>query len=62
MVKFQTTAVRVKRPPEEVFAEFGRNVGRLRDLVFAILAGLPQQRDCPCPHALDGIPLPFELP
>src|SRR6266566_843159 len=47
---------------EEVFAEFGRNVGRLRDLVVAILAALPQQRDCPCPHALDGIPLPFELP
>jgi 5'-methylthioadenosine phosphorylase len=47
---------------EEVFAEFGRNVGRLRDLVFAILATLPEQRDCPCPHALDGIPLPFELP
>jgi 5'-methylthioadenosine phosphorylase len=47
---------------EEVFAEFGRNVGRLRDLVFAIIATLPEQRDCPCPHALDGITLPFELP
>src|SRR6478735_2655136 len=46
---------------EEVFAEFGRNVGRLRDLVFAIIAALPEQRDCPCPHALDGITLPFEL-
>src|SRR6516225_10153174 len=47
---------------EEVFAEFGRNVGRLRDLVLAIVATLPEQRDCPCPNALDGIPLPFELP
>ena len=47
---------------EEVFAEFGRNVGRLRDLVFAIIAALPEQRDCPCPNALDGITLPFELP
>jgi 5'-methylthioadenosine phosphorylase len=47
---------------EEVFAEFGRNVGRLRDLIFAIIATLPEQRDCPCPHALDGITLPFELP
>ena len=47
---------------EEVFAEFGRNVGRLRDLVFAIIATLPEQRDCPCPNALDGITLPFELP
>jgi 5'-methylthioadenosine phosphorylase len=47
---------------EEVLAEFGRNVGRLRNLVFAIIAALPEQRDCPCPNALDGITLPFELP
>jgi len=47
---------------EEVLAEFGRNVGRMRDLVFGIVAALPEQRDCPCPHALDGITLPFELP
>jgi 5'-methylthioadenosine phosphorylase len=47
---------------EEVFAEFGRNVARLRDLVFAAIAALPQQRNCPCPNALDGITLPFRLP
>ena len=47
---------------EEVFAEFGRNVARLRDLVFAAIAALPQERKCPCPHALDGITLPFDLP
>jgi 5'-methylthioadenosine phosphorylase len=47
---------------EEVFAEFGRNVARLRDLVFAAIAALPEQRTCPCPHALDGITLPFDLP
>ena len=47
---------------EEVFAEFGRNVARLRDLVFAAIAALPQQRKCPCPNALDGITLPFDLP
>jgi 5'-methylthioadenosine phosphorylase len=47
---------------EEVLAEFGRNVGRLRDLVFDVIATLPEERDCPCPHALDGITLPFELP
>jgi 5'-methylthioadenosine phosphorylase len=47
---------------EEVFAEFGRNVGRLRDVVFAVLAALPEERDCPCPNALDGITLPFALP
>src|SRR5262249_15471856 len=45
-----------------VFAEFGRNVGRLRELVLAIIATLPERRDCLCPHALDGIALPFELP
>jgi 5'-methylthioadenosine phosphorylase len=47
---------------EEVFAEFGRNVARLRDLVFAAIAALPSERTCPCPHALDGITLPFDLP
>jgi len=47
---------------EEVFAEFGRNVARLRDLVFAAIAALPQQRACPCPNALDGVTLPFNLP
>lgn len=47
---------------EEVFAEFGRNVTRLRELVFAAIATLPEERDCPCPRALDGITLPFDLP
>jgi 5'-methylthioadenosine phosphorylase len=47
---------------EEVFAEFGRNVARLRHLVFAAIAALPEQRECPCPSALDGITLPFDLP
>ena len=36
---------------------------RLRDLVAKIIAALPAERDDdPCAHALDGIPLPFELP
>jgi 5'-methylthioadenosine phosphorylase len=47
---------------EEVLAEFGRNVARMRELVFAAIAALPDQRTCPCPHALDGITLPFDLP
>jgi 5'-methylthioadenosine phosphorylase len=47
---------------EEVLAEFARNIGRMRELVFGIVAALPEQRDCPCPHALDGITLPFKLP
>jgi 5'-methylthioadenosine phosphorylase len=47
---------------EEVFREFGRNVTRLRDLVLAIIKDLSLERGCPCPHALDGVPLPFDLP
>ena len=27
-----------------------------------VIADLPDGRACPCPHALDGIKLPFELP
>jgi len=46
---------------EEVFRAFGENVTRLRELVFSVVAALPAERACPCPHALDGIPLPFEL-
>lgn len=47
---------------EEVFRVFGANVTRLRDLLYAIIAGLKDERACPCPHALDGIKLPFDLP
>jgi 5'-methylthioadenosine phosphorylase len=47
---------------EEVFRAFGQNVARLRELVLSIIATLPAERRCPCPNALDGITLPFELP
>ncbi|HEY6278557.1 MAG TPA: S-methyl-5'-thioadenosine phosphorylase [Streptosporangiaceae bacterium] len=47
---------------EEVFRAFGQNVARLRELVLAIVAALPEERTCPCPDALAGITLPFELP
>jgi 5'-methylthioadenosine phosphorylase len=47
----------------EVFAEFGRNIERLRALLVDVIAGLPPGREsCGCAQALDGIPLPFELP
>ena len=26
------------------------------------IADLPEDRACPCPHALDGLKLPIELP
>ncbi len=47
---------------EEVFRVFGANVARLRALVLAIIAAMPDERGCPCPAALGGITLPFELP
>lgn len=46
----------------EVLEVFAANVTRLRELVGKIIEGLPAARDCPCPDALDGIKLPFQLP
>ncbi|MCW2941980.1 MAG: methylthioadenosine phosphorylase [Actinomycetia bacterium] len=46
---------------EEVFKVFGQNVERLRDLVGGMVAALPAERTCPCPHVLDGITLPSAL-
>jgi 5'-methylthioadenosine phosphorylase len=47
----------------EVFAVFGANTVRLRELVEKIIAALPEEReDDLCAHALDGISLPIELP
>ncbi len=43
---------------EEVFRVFGENTDRLRAVLLDAVAALPTDRDCPCPHALDGIPLP----
>lgn len=47
---------------EEVFRVFGENTARLRELLLDAVAALPAERTCPCPHALDGIKLPFDLP
>jgi len=46
----------------EVFRVFAENIGRLRDLLMRVIPDLPEERDCLCPHALDGLPLPFKLP
>jgi len=46
----------------EVFRVFGANVARLRELMTALVTALPEERDCPCPHALDGLKLPIQLP
>ena len=47
---------------DEVFKVFASNVARLRELVIDVIATLPADRDCPCPHVLDGITLPIQLP
>jgi 5'-methylthioadenosine phosphorylase len=46
----------------EVFRVFAENVARLRALITQIIPQVPVERTCPCPHALDGLKLPFELP
>jgi len=46
----------------EVLEVFGRNVERLRTLLLDVIPTLPTERTCPCPTALDGLDLPFELP
>jgi len=46
----------------EVFRVFGENIGRLRDLLKRTIEQLPDDRDCPCPRALDDMELPFPLP
>jgi 5'-methylthioadenosine phosphorylase len=46
----------------EVFRVFAENTERLRDVLMRIIEGLPEERDCPCPHALDGLKLPISLP
>ncbi|MDG9702669.1 S-methyl-5'-thioadenosine phosphorylase [Streptomyces sp. DH37] len=47
---------------EEVLAVFAQNVGRLREVLFDTVAGLPAERDCACATALDGMDLGIELP
>ncbi len=47
---------------EEVLRVFESNVARLRELVIDVIANLPAERTCPCPHVLDGIKLPIQLP
>ena len=46
----------------EVFRVFSANVQRLRELLVTIVESLPETRDCPCPHALDDLDLPIQLP
>ncbi|MBA2553942.1 MAG: 5'-methylthioadenosine phosphorylase, partial [Geodermatophilaceae bacterium] len=46
-----------------VFAEFARNIDRLRDLLKGVIESLPDGRHgCQCRDGLDGMTPPFELP
>jgi len=47
---------------EEVLRVFAAYLDRLRDLLVAVVADLPGDRDCPCPATLTGLALPLELP
>jgi 5'-methylthioadenosine phosphorylase len=46
----------------EVFRVFAANIERLRDVLMKVIESLPEERNCPCPHALDGLKLPVSLP
>ncbi len=46
----------------EVFRVFGENTERLRGLLHDVVATVPAERDCACPHAVDGMDLPVPLP
>ena len=37
---------------EEVLKVFGENIGTLRDLLFAAIPEVPEERTCPCATAL----------
>jgi 5'-methylthioadenosine phosphorylase len=39
---------------EEVVRVFGENNQRVKDLLYAMIPGLPEVRDCPCATALEG--------
>jgi 5'-methylthioadenosine phosphorylase len=47
---------------DEVLRIFQNNVGRLREVLLRTITELPLDRQCPCPHALDGLKLPLQLP
>jgi 5'-methylthioadenosine phosphorylase len=47
----------------EVLEVFARNVERLKVLIGHVVPALPaDDEDCECRHALDGLPLPFDVP
>jgi 5'-methylthioadenosine phosphorylase len=47
---------------QEVFATFAKNTARLRPLLHDVIAALPDEQDCSCARALDGIDTGLALP
>ncbi|MBW8739246.1 MAG: S-methyl-5'-thioadenosine phosphorylase [Streptomyces turgidiscabies] len=47
---------------DTVFRVFEENIERLRTVILRAVGLLPDHRTCRCATALDGLPLPFELP
>jgi len=46
----------------EVLATFGASIERLKVVLATTVGTLPDDDDCTCRHALDGLQLPFEPP
>jgi 5'-methylthioadenosine phosphorylase len=47
----------------EVFRVFAGNMKRLRELLVSVIGRLPgEPSGCSCPHSLDGMDLPLQLP
>jgi 5'-methylthioadenosine phosphorylase len=46
----------------EVFAEFERNIERMRELLRAVVAGLQDEFGCRCQRALDGMRIDYDVP
>jgi len=39
---------------EEVVRTMRENVDKVRDLIADVIPRIPEERECPCGHALDG--------
>lgn len=46
----------------EVMEVFAHSIESLKVVLTATVAALPADDDCVCRHAVDGLPLPFDLP
>lgn len=47
---------------DDVLEVFAAHTGTLKQTLGTVVAGLGEDRGCPCSQALDGLRLPFELP